>query len=779
MAILAPETKRSAVLAGMPTAVADWEMDEASSNLTDEIGSKVMTANGTPAYEDGPLQRGDQGGESIRFDGSTDYFATPDHADFNFGSAFSVSIVFNLDTIGGTLITLASQYSSGTGAWQIYAQSGQVVAGLSLNGTLQISVASGAVLSAGVDYHLVVTHDGSTIRMYLDGLLIDTIAMAGAMFNSTDDLEIGSVNGGSNKFLGALSRLILWNVVLTPQEIARFARVGVAFQSDEYDDVVALYNAVAGSPSLALKMDDPTVTLDDTGSFSVTFSGATQVTYSSILSSGKLASKFDGVDDKISYGSINSIIGGDWYVRGWIQSVSPESVLLFDCRDLANFTGFLLFLGSGGGDDARILVGNGSLYTNVEVESLADFNEPHFIEGWYDSAAETATVRIDGSASFTAAIPSGFAIPAGSVVPFTGASQGGGFNTGEFSDLSIYPRLPFAGEGEAVYTAGRKLIENFDSTVANNPDLTTTAAYWALHTPIPTADNFMIHLSVDEALTSATQLDLSPVASVSTAGWESAVRYPAYIQGGNAVTIEMTGGIDHPSHGLRSQIDHFRVLGIPINFPGNGGQSSSGKVVVLDGNDTIIDSCPITFTGDITGSETTPSDFIGGAGTGCILRNCLVEFNGDYAHATDSDAVVGIALEQSVVTRFGAGASDLQLGATVLTNCAVFGLASDAGSIWKNATKSTGHSIGDNFGDAAGGDYSALSTGDVYQTGTLIDGVLTDSQGTTWTVTATPNASHLDTLFVAPPISSGVDFERGRFISNPDRRPGSLLERIA
>ncbi|ETR69418.1 MAG: hypothetical protein OMM_09611, partial [Candidatus Magnetoglobus multicellularis str. Araruama] len=70
-------------------------------------------------------------------------------------------------------------------------------------------------------YHLAMVQNDSDVSLYINGILLKTINFYDAVYNSTYDLYIGSINGSSN-FYGKLDEIRFWNCARTADEIRAY-----------------------------------------------------------------------------------------------------------------------------------------------------------------------------------------------------------------------------------------------------------------------------------------------------------------------------------------------------------------------------------------------------------------------------------------------------------------------------------------------------------------------------------------------------------------------------
>lgn len=97
--------------------------------------------------------------------------------------------------------------------------------------------------------HLAATWDGSTLRQYLNGVLVDAVPFAGPLANVSEDLTIGVNSGvGSTAFTGRLDDVRIYNNALTSAQVAGLAETLVS-------GCVTLQGAPIANAKVLLKQD--------------------------------------------------------------------------------------------------------------------------------------------------------------------------------------------------------------------------------------------------------------------------------------------------------------------------------------------------------------------------------------------------------------------------------------------------------------------------------------------------------------------------------------------
>lgn len=235
----APETTQC-------VAVAEWRFNETSgSTAVDELGLNDGTYNGTPTLnEDGPAGGSDR---AVRFTRSAaaDYVSVPDVSLWDF-NVFSVEVWAKTTETGtgdgpGADVVGQGRTSTTNRNWTVYEPFEYA------NGELQFAVGTDggdlkAVMSSGFRdggwHHIIGTWDGQTVRLYVDGTLIDsdTTGSPQTIDNNSAGIEMGRNEfpdagwTGSNLgwFDGWIGRVRLWPCALTEAEVVAAYNEGSA-----------------------------------------------------------------------------------------------------------------------------------------------------------------------------------------------------------------------------------------------------------------------------------------------------------------------------------------------------------------------------------------------------------------------------------------------------------------------------------------------------------------------------------------------------------------------
>ncbi len=197
--------------------VAAYGFEEASGmTVTDSSGrGNTGTINGATRTTAG------KNGRALSFDGVNDSVAVPDAASLDLTTGMTLEAWVFPTTAGTSWRTVLLKESPGFFVYGLYANEGTtrpsahiVVGGADLDVR---GAASSVPLNAWT--HLAATYDGTTLRLFVNGVQVATRAVTGSMANSTGLLKIGGNAIWSEWLGGRLDDVRLYNRALTPVEL--------------------------------------------------------------------------------------------------------------------------------------------------------------------------------------------------------------------------------------------------------------------------------------------------------------------------------------------------------------------------------------------------------------------------------------------------------------------------------------------------------------------------------------------------------------------------------
>ncbi|HXA28805.1 MAG TPA: LamG-like jellyroll fold domain-containing protein [Candidatus Angelobacter sp.] len=215
----------STVLADFPSSY--WRLNDTGGTAVDEMGNNNGTLNGgVTTAQSGPIVNG----AAMSFNGSTGYvwLGSPGMLD---PQLWSVEAWFKTTTV---YLNEANIYRDAQDGANLYAccNSGGIAGDmLDSTGTYH-SVATGANYADGKWHYAVFTHDSSSLKMYLDGILIGTTATATGTAHNLSGIAIG--RDGSNSdgyFNGSIAEVAAYDHALSgAQVVHHFQAAGMQTQ---------------------------------------------------------------------------------------------------------------------------------------------------------------------------------------------------------------------------------------------------------------------------------------------------------------------------------------------------------------------------------------------------------------------------------------------------------------------------------------------------------------------------------------------------------------------
>jgi len=204
----------SAVPAGSTGLVAAYNFEEASGTaVTDSSG------NGNNGTISGATRTtGGKFGRALSFNGTNNYVTVPDSASLHLTNGMTLEAWVNM-TGGQTWRTVIFKERPGGMTYSLFARSngnrpvGQVYVNAEQNaqGT--------AAVPTGTWTHLATTYDGSTQRLYVNGVQVASRAQTGNIIASTGLLKIGGNSIWSEWFKGTIDEVRVFSRALTAAEV--------------------------------------------------------------------------------------------------------------------------------------------------------------------------------------------------------------------------------------------------------------------------------------------------------------------------------------------------------------------------------------------------------------------------------------------------------------------------------------------------------------------------------------------------------------------------------
>jgi hypothetical protein len=166
----------------------------------------------------------------FNFDGVNDYMTIPRSSSISPVSAITQEVWFNFAPIPNTSVFIGLQYgSSYNNTYALFKESSLLYGGVNVSGSLNVIGIGISNISGNKWVHFVHTFDGSTQKLYLDGVLQNSASLSGSIQYDSNNTRIvigaddnGGYNSGTGAFhSGKLNQVKIYNRALSSEEIAK------------------------------------------------------------------------------------------------------------------------------------------------------------------------------------------------------------------------------------------------------------------------------------------------------------------------------------------------------------------------------------------------------------------------------------------------------------------------------------------------------------------------------------------------------------------------------
>ncbi len=326
------------------------------------------------------------------------------------------------------------------------------------------SLGSTALLPLNTFSHLVGTYDGSTMRIYIDGVLDSSkVTTIGTLVNSSQPFIIGG-STGSGGAEAIYDEVSLYNRALTDAEITSIFNAGIAgkLKQNAVVDTNSLVSLWQGEGNAADTRGVNNATLLNGAGFAVGRVGQ-----------GFL---FDGIDDQVVVGNAPSldVQTGDFTIEAWANAA--ESKFHFIAGKDSCGEPSIYSLNINQFDAPSFRVNNSAGNSFIVLAAPVSLNAWHHIVGVKE--AGNIKIFVDGVLQNTLPISGSFAANAnnfsiGNRINSNPTGCGNNNFSGRIDEAAIYNRALTAAEIRADYEAGNALSTVVGDARVTFPTVTT------------------------------------------------------------------------------------------------------------------------------------------------------------------------------------------------------------------------------------------------------------------------------------------------------------------
>ncbi len=167
---------------------------------------------------------------SLSFDYVDDYVDVPNNAALNPTTSITIQAWIKANAWGTNVydnyIVGKDDWATSSAGYALRAGAGgELSFNFAISGGVWQEVISSTMMSTGVWHNVAATFDGTTQKIYIDGVLAGTASYTGTIVTSTYDLNIGAVPyliQGSRLFNGNIDQVMVWNTALTLAQINQY-----------------------------------------------------------------------------------------------------------------------------------------------------------------------------------------------------------------------------------------------------------------------------------------------------------------------------------------------------------------------------------------------------------------------------------------------------------------------------------------------------------------------------------------------------------------------------
>ncbi len=159
--------------------------------------------------------------KAFYFNGKNNQILVGNKPIFDLTNTMTISVWILPNTLSGDIKVL-SKFQVGSNSYQLSLLNGAASFQIIRGGSLSWDKCESDILQINQWQHIVCTYNNSEMKVYVNGVLKNKLAINGAINISTAPLIIGNYNGGNSWFNGKIDEVRLYNRAITEEEVVKF-----------------------------------------------------------------------------------------------------------------------------------------------------------------------------------------------------------------------------------------------------------------------------------------------------------------------------------------------------------------------------------------------------------------------------------------------------------------------------------------------------------------------------------------------------------------------------
>lgn len=369
-------------------------------------------------------------GGSMYFDGTGDYLTAADNIAYEITGDFTVEAWFYCTALPGAGLFGDIITKGASGVYQPYyifvRDTGALVFYSSSTGSswdVASNVSFGTIVT-NAWYHVAVSRSGSSLRMFLNGALINTITNSNALTDNNRAVGIGARSDGTETFTGYISNVRIIK--------------GTGVYTSAFVPPVSPLTPIIGT---TLLLDGTNGGIIDYTSKNLLETVGDAKTSTSVVKYGSRALYFDSAGDYLTFtnNDTTKFGTGDFTIECWTYLISRVNGYPAIVSNYNSFTtgALALFAGHGSADSSKYQVASNGTFPAIQSSTSISYN------AWVHLAVvrnnNTLTLYVNGTSNGTTGVTGVNYTGVGSLwyIGTTGDSIATGYIYGYIDDLRI------------------------------------------------------------------------------------------------------------------------------------------------------------------------------------------------------------------------------------------------------------------------------------------------------------------------------------------------------